>query len=148
MKFLPDFELNLLSRISSERRAELEKLIEPTGGKVVFHNGVSETAYHEQLDAAVALVSGSQDEGFGIPLVEAMSRGIPVVVSDIEIFREIGGSAALYFDQNSSADFANQIRLLDANPAWISRSKASIAWARRFNWNQSAAALMQLIREL
>jgi len=148
MKYLPDYELNLLSKISPERRAELETLIDPSGGAVVFHNGVSETAYHQQLDRAVALVTGSQDEGFGIPLVEAMSRGIPVVVSDIEIFREIGGSAALYFDQNSAADFANQVQKLKSNPAWLERSKASLKWARRFNWNQSAGALMRMIAEL
>jgi len=148
MKFLPDYELNLLSKISPERRAELEKLIDPTGGKVVFHNGVSETVYHQQLDKAVALVTGSQDEGFGIPLVESMSRGIPVVVSDIEIFREIGGSVALYFDQNSPADFANQIQKLKSNPAWLERSKASLKWARHFNWNHSAGALMRMISEL
>ena len=148
MKSLPDFELNLLSRIAPSRRAELEKLIDAKGGKVVFHNGVSEAEYHEQLDRAVALVSGSRDEGFGIPLVEAMSRGIPVVVSDIEIFREIGGSAALYFDQNSAVDFADQVRQLNANSVWQARSKASIGWASRFDWNKSAAALMQMIDRL
>jgi glycosyltransferase involved in cell wall biosynthesis len=148
MQYLPDYELNLLSKISTRRKAELESLVSPTGGKVIFHNGVSETAYHQQLDRAVALVSGSQDEGFGIPLVEAMSRGIPVVVSDIEIFREIGGSVALYFDQNSGADFANQVQKLKSNPAWLERSKASLKWSRRFNWNQSAGALMRVISEL
>jgi len=89
MQFLPDYELNLLSKISPERKAQLEALIAPNGGKVIFHNGVSETVYHQQLDRAVALVTGSQDEGFGIPLVEAMSRGIPVVVSDIEILEKL-----------------------------------------------------------
>ncbi len=148
MKHLPDFELNLLSKISPSRRAELESRIEPAGGKVIFHNGVSETAYHQQLDRAVALVTGSQDEGFGIPLVEAMSRGIPVVVSDIEIFREIGGSAALYFDQNNPSDFAHQVKKLTANPAWIARSEASLKWSRHFNWSQSAGALTQMISEL
>ena len=148
MKDLPGYELNLLSKITPERQTELESIIDPNGGKVIFHNGVSETAYHDQLDRSVALVSGSQDEGFGIPLVEAMSRGIPIVVSDIEIFREIGGPAAIFFDQNNASDFATSVKKLSSNPAWLSRSRESLQWSRSFNWNQSAAALLRMVSEL
>ena len=148
MKFLPNYELNLLSKISPARQAQLQVRVDPAGGKVVFHNGVSDAGYHAKLDAAVALVSGSLDEGFGIPLVEAMSRGIPVVVSDIEIFREIGGNVALYFDKTDAEDFANQVKKLSANPDWLERSAASQKWAKKFDWHKSAAALMSLIIEL
>jgi len=123
--------------------------VDPNGGKVIFHNGVSETAYHQQLDRAVALVTGSQDEGFGIPLVEAMSRGIPVVVSDIEIFREIGGTAALYFDQNSAPDFANQGSKTEIKPGLV-RALKSIAEVveKSSTGTNSAGALMRMISEL
>ena len=50
------------------------------------------------LRGATALVSASRDEGFGIPLVEAMALGTPLVVSDIPVFREVGGDAAAYVD--------------------------------------------------
>ena len=148
MKHLPGYELNLLSRISPQRRAELDELIDNAGGKVFFHCGVSESEYIEQLDRAVALVTASQDEGFGIPLVEAMSRGIPVVVSDIEIFREIGGQAAVYFNQNNPTDFAAAVKMLEANSEWLERSQESLEWSRQFDWNQSADALLQMVSEL
>ena len=148
MSRLQNYELNLLSKISATRRAELESTIDPAGGKVIFHNGVSESEYHKQLDRAVALVTGSHDEGFGIPLVEAMSRGIPVVVSDIEIFREIGGAAAIFFDQADAGDFAAKVKLLESNPDWMMHSVSGLAWSKRFDWNQSAASLLRMVAEL
>ena len=148
MSKLKGYELNLLSKISTARKAELQSRVDPAGGKVVFHNGVTDSEYHRMLDEAVALVSGSQDEGFGIPLVEAMSRGIPVVVSDIEIFREIGGSAASYFDQNDASNFVAKIKEIETNQTWMSLSLASQEWSRRFDWNQSAASLLRVIDRL
>jgi glycosyltransferase involved in cell wall biosynthesis len=148
MKHLPDYQLQLLSRITQERRAQLEALVDPAGGAVVFHNGVSENEYHNQLDKAVALVTGSQDEGFGIPLVESMSRGVPVVVSDIEIFREIGGPAAIFFNQNDAEAFANAVKSLETNPSWMDHSRLSARQAEKFNWDRSAAELIELMGRL
>lgn len=148
MQHLPDYELHLLSRIKPERKIELESRIKEGWGKVVFHNGVSEDEYHQQLDQAVALVTGSRDEGFGIPLIESMSRGVPVVVSDIEIFREIGGDVALFFNQDNPTDFAFQVRKLEANPAWVARGAAARKLAEQFNWNRSAGDLIEMISRL
>jgi glycosyltransferase involved in cell wall biosynthesis len=148
MQHLPEYELHLLSRIKPERKIELESRIKEGWGKVVFHNGVSEDEYHQQLDQAVALVTGSRDEGFGIPLIESMSRGVPVVVSDIEIFREIGGDVALFFNQDDPTDFAFQVRKLEANPAWVARGAAARKLAEQFNWNRSAGDLIEMISRL
>ena len=144
---LPNYELHLLSKISSSRQAQLEKLT-PTNAKVLFHNGVTEKQYLEILSNAVALVSASRDEGFGIPLVESMSRGIPVIVSDIEIFREIGGQAAIYFDQADAKGFAAQVRSLDSEQEWIARSAASQMQASKFTWQKSAEALLELLQQV
>jgi glycosyltransferase involved in cell wall biosynthesis len=94
------------------------------------------------------LVTGSRDEGFGIPLIESMSRGVPVVVSDIEIFKEIGGDVALFFDQESPEDFAQQVRKLESNPQWTQRSIDSRAHAEQFNWERSAGDLIEMISRL
>jgi O-antigen biosynthesis alpha-1,2-rhamnosyltransferase len=47
---------------------------------------------------ASALIFASRCEGFGLPLVEAMHYGMPVIASDIPVFREIGGDYPSYFD--------------------------------------------------
>ncbi|MFM2354078.1 MAG: hypothetical protein RLZZ608_1484, partial [Actinomycetota bacterium] len=109
-------------------------------------DGVSDDEYAALLDSATALVTASRDEGFGIPLVEAMGRGTPVVVSDIPIFREIGGDTALYAAADAEA-FAARITELLAEGEWERRSAAAPAEAARFDWSRSAAVLLELLRE-
>lgn len=146
MPLLADYELHLLSKISDDRRAELGSLA--TTKNIVFHNGVSESEYLRQLDEAVALVSASRDEGFGIPVIEAMGRGCPTIISDIEIFREVGAGAAIYFDQNSPESFAAAVRTIEAPSAWKAKSIAALAQAKKFNWQASADELIEAIKTL
>jgi glycosyltransferase involved in cell wall biosynthesis len=147
MSGLSNYELHLLSKISPQRQAQLEKLI-PLGSEVVFHNGVTDAEYQRILSSAVALVSASRDEGFGIPLVESMSRGIPVVVSEIEIFKEIGGQAAIYFDQEDVASFVSAVRSLEDEDEWTRRSAAAQGQAAKFTWKKSAESLLKLLKQI
>jgi glycosyltransferase involved in cell wall biosynthesis len=146
MRYLPDYELHLLSRITPARKTELTAL--SPQARLVFHNGVSDLEYRSLVGGAVALVSASCDEGFGIPVIEAASLGIPTVISDIEIFREIGGESSIYFDPNEAESFAEAVRSIASNQAWMERSSSALDNARRFNWDQSAAALWSIIRQI
>ena len=146
MALLPDFELVLLSRVAPERRVDLESL--DAIGNVKFRNGVSEMEYIDEIDSSFALVSASKDEGFGIPLVESMNRGTPIIVSDIEIFREIGESAASYFNFESPEEFANQVRNLDNPASWKAASLAALERAKNFSWEASADALLKMVEKL
>ncbi|WP_240630379.1 glycosyltransferase family 4 protein [Specibacter cremeus] len=147
MAGLPGFTLHLLSRIADARRAELEALV-PAGAAVVFHNGVSDAEYDELLLRATALVTLSRAEGYGLPLVEAMALGTPVVVADTPIFREVGGDAALYVPADSPAAFARAVTELADDAAWRARSAASVARAATFSWDDSARELAAIAREL
>ncbi|POH73509.1 glycosyltransferase [Arthrobacter glacialis] len=147
MAELPDFTLNLLSRITAERRAELTALV-PSGAKVVFHNGVSDAEYDELLLRTTALVTLSRAEGYGLPLVEAMALGTPVIVADTEIFREVGGTAAHYVPADSPSGFAAAVRALDSQPDWSASSAASVAQAATFSWDASAQELLAIAQEL
>ena len=144
LHLLPGARLHLLSRI---RPADRERLAAAApAGALVAHDGVSDEEYANLLDRATALVSASRDEGFGIPLVEAMGRGTPVVVSDIPIFREIGGQTALYAAAGDAQDFAARITELLEPGEWERRSAAAPAEAARFDWARSAAVLLELLR--
>ena len=142
---LPGYKLELLSRINDDRREELAKLALEVGAEVTFRNGVSDNEYHRALDSCTALVSASLDEGFGIPLVEAMSRSVPVVVSDIPIFREVAGGAGLYFEPLDPESLASAVRGLELNPP---AGEKLIEQAAKFNWDESAKSLLKFIRQL
>ncbi|MCO1655919.1 glycosyltransferase family 4 protein [Pseudonocardia humida] len=146
MGSLPDHELHLMSRVGDAERARLTALAH--GGRLVFHDGVSDEEYHGALRAATALVSASRDEGFGIPLVEAMGLGTPVVVSDIPVFREVGGDAAAYVAPDDVAGFVRAVRELDDPDVWAARSAASRERAARYSWEASARVLLALLERV
>lgn len=144
---LPGYTLHLLSRITPQRRADLEALV-PEGASVVFHNGVTDEEYAALLRTATALASLSRAEGYGLPLVEAMSLGTPVITSDIPIFREVGGDAALYVDPASPRQFADAVRTLQQPGDWEDASRKSVARAAEFSWDESARQLVDVAAEV
>jgi glycosyltransferase involved in cell wall biosynthesis len=146
MVWLPNFELHLLSAVSDQTKARLVALAGDSSFRVVFHNGVSDVDYRQLLSEAFALVSASKDEGFGIPLIEAMSLGTPVVCSDIPIFREVADGAALYFYADDAGQFANQVLTLGND--WRQASQKALENAERFSWADSARKLDGLFAEL
>ena len=146
MHLLPEYHLHLLSRASATDEARLRALA--PADSVTFHGGVTDAQYHEVLSTAAALVTASRAEGFGLPLVESMAVGTPVVVSDIPVFREIGGDAAVYFDPESPASFAGAIRSLEDDDRWMSRSQLSAQQASTYRWENSARALLQVLQRV
>lgn len=148
MKLLPEYELVLLSRITRQRESTLRSLAGSAESRVTFRDGVTDLEYANELTGAFALVSASKDEGFGIPLVEAMEHGIPLVLSDIPIFREIGQDAALYFDHASPEQFVKQIRKLEETGNWDEFSSRSRERGRFFDWNKSATKLLDVVKQL
>jgi len=146
LNYLDGFTLHLLSRITDGDRRRLERLA--PAGSIVFHNGTTDEEYFELLGQATALVSASRDEGFGIPLVEAMSVGTPIVISDIEIFHEIGGDAALYAHPDSPMEFADAVKKLESDVTWNERSQAALRQSALFSWARSAQKLLDVLIEV
>lgn len=145
MAGLPDYELQLLSRYDPRRRAELEALV-PEGARVVFRDGVSEEEYQALLARCTALVTASAAEGYGLPVVEAMAAGTPVVLSDIPIFREIAASQCLT-DFSAPGALARAVRGLEDPEEYRRRVLAGLAEVGRWSWEDSARALVAVVRE-
>jgi len=143
---VPHWEFHFLSRIDSKTRRALEKLA--PNARLVFHDGTPESEYRELLATSRALVSASLDEGFGIPLIEAMAEGTPVLVSDIEIFHEVAGEAALFAPATDAEAFAAALSRLDDEKIWSAQSRAAIAQAEKFSWQASAVRLLDVLDQV
>ncbi len=70
---------------------------------------------------AFTYVFPSIDEGFGIPLIEAMRAQVPVICSDIEVFKEIGDDSVVYFKKQDYNDLYNQLKLVYQDKSIVER---------------------------
>ena len=81
-------------------------------GTVVFAGYVREAALASLLDACTAVIYPSLYEGFGMPVLEAMARGKPVLCSNVTSLPEVAGDAAIYFDPTDPGQIASAIDAL------------------------------------
>lgn len=147
MEWLPGRTLHLLSRISKERKADLQKLV-PKNAAVIFHNGVSDDDYERLLADNAVLATASFDEGYGIPVAEALAMGVPAVISDIPVFHEVGGDGALYFNPTNPKACAEAVMQLDntvVREDHITRGKLHM---QQFSWEASAKRLHEAMQRL
>ncbi len=147
MKYLPDHTLHILSKSSPARLQALKAMV-PKNAKVIFYNGVSDKQYAELLADKAALVSASLDEGFGVPAVEALSIGVPAVLSNIPVFHEVAAGGALYFEPNDPKDFAEKVQQLDDKPTRERIIEHGKKHAATFSWDISARTLLNAITSL
>jgi len=92
---------------------------------------------------ARALIAPSSYEGFGLPPLEAMAVGTPVIAARASSLPEVGGDAAVYVAPDDDAALATEIRrVLDDDAHHAALSAASIAQSRRFSWDDTARATL------
>jgi glycosyltransferase involved in cell wall biosynthesis len=99
--------------------------------------------------AARVLLFPSLEEGFGLPVLEAMAHGLPVVASNSSALPEVGGDAPLYVDPHDPRDIAERVRQavedLPLRTAMIERGRAR---ARQFTWQRTAEGTCALYDEV
>lgn len=106
---------------------------------------VSDQELRALYEHALALVFPSLYEGFGLPPVEAMTCGCPVVISEQPALVEVCGDAALHCEANDVAALARHLRALNDDAALRQRlSAAGRERARRFTWAATARTLLGL----
>ena len=96
------------------------------------------------------IIQPSESEGFGLPVIEAMACGTPVIASDIPALREVGGNATEYCAVGNVAAFSERaFELLHESPSSReNRRRSCFQQASRFSWTKHAAQVAQLYREV
>jgi len=116
----------------------------PLAGRVTYLGYVSQRRREELYAGARMLVLPSLDEGFGLPVLEAMSAGIPVVVSNRGSLPEVAGGAGTLVAPDDVAGLAAAIERLATDDAMaFEHARAGLARAREFTWPRAAATLRQ-----
>ena len=97
------------------------------------------------LSGAIALLMPSLHEGFGVPVIEAMACGTPVITSNCSAMPEVAGAAALYVDPFSTENIASGISSVLENKNLRQRmSSEGLVHCQKFRWSVSAAKLYDL----
>ena len=99
--------------------------------------------------AADLLVMPSRIEGFGLPVLEAMACGTPVICSRMASLPEVGGDAVVYFDPDNPEELAEAMeRVLSSKELQESLSVKGLDRARRFTWEESTRKHVELYQRL
>jgi glycosyltransferase involved in cell wall biosynthesis len=117
------------------------------GSNVRFVGQITDDHKAELLRSASALVFPSLSEGFGIPIVEGALFGLPVICSDLPVFREIAGDLAIFFDPRSVADLVRRLDEVASSPAHVGQQTAALRdrCVARYGVEAATARLTKLL---
>lgn len=127
---------------------EIQQMIKDYNIKddVILLGYVSQKNYPKLMASAKLLVFPSKFEGFGLPILEAMASGVPVVCSDMPVLHEVAGEAALYFNPDDPTDMKNKIKQVaqEERLREIMVNKG-LKRAKEFSWEKCAKETLNYI---
>lgn len=146
----PELELHVVGRPVAQAAPD------PALGELLEADGVRVLGYLSDADLAAAYARAtvfgypSLEEGFGLPLLEAMTLGCPVVTSNVSCLPEIAGPAAELVDPESVDSIADGLRRV---LAWSAEERSARVqrgreWAAEFSWQTAAEGYLEVYREL
>ena len=141
----PILPLVIAGGASPEAHTLLERIShEPLKGHVEYRGYVADDQREALFAGARALVLPSWDEGFGLPVLEAMSAGVPVVTSNRGSLPEVVGGAGVTLDPDDVASWAATLDKVATDTAWATDlACAGLERAKAFTWERSAEQVRQ-----
>lgn len=139
-KYLLNYQLVIAGK-KDDFHAALEEEVQKSGlhDRVIFTGFVEDAQLAGLYKAATAYVFPSLSEGFGLPGLEAMSYGLPVISSNATCLPEIYGDAAEYFNPKSIASIAKVISKVLSDKALQEKlSKKGYTQVKKYNWKKTA----------
>lgn len=132
---------------SEEILARVER--SPRRDSIEVAGYVDDARLDEYYSNARVLAFPSLDEGFGMPVLDAMARGVPVLTSDRSATREVAGSAALLIDPKHVDSIASGLLRIISNPTLREQlRRAGLQRASEFSWDNAVAGTWRVYQEL
>jgi glycosyltransferase involved in cell wall biosynthesis len=111
--------------------------------EIILAGFISEELKTYFYNKADFIVYPSLYEGFGLPVLEAISAGNVVLASNAASIPEVGGDVCLYFDPSSDEDLVNKLQFMVENPSWSDENKEKrLAHFKNFSWDKTAKATL------
>lgn len=121
----------------------------PSGGRIIFRHNIESADLPALYQSALIFAYPSIFEGFGIPILEAMYSGVPVITSTGSCFSETGGDAALYCDPYDLATMGKNLsRVLSEEETRSGMIKRGLLQSKKFDGENVAANLMKVYLNL
>tara|TARA_R110002051_G_scaffold107616_2_gene180489 strand:+ start:37439 stop:38509 length:1071 start_codon:yes stop_codon:yes gene_type:complete len=152
LRMLPEYDLVIAGKNSTKNAEDITALIRSYNleNRVKLPGKISELDKQWYLQNCRAFVFPSLREGFGLPVIEAMRFGKPVITSNNTSLPEIGGDIAFYwehFDPEYMAQIVNEsIHTFDTNLE--ENTSKSITHAQSFNWKNAAQSYIDVYRNI
>lgn len=146
MAFLPELELYCVGG-GPIRKAELKSMSEAIVNRVRHLGFVTDEELNVLYNQAVCLIYPSSYEGFGIPVIEAMRAGCPVVGANCKAVLEVGGDALTVFAGSDPRAVADAI-LKTASAARPDLIQKGLAIAQRYSWDATHRQTLDVYRSL
>jgi glycosyltransferase involved in cell wall biosynthesis len=146
----PELLLDVVGENRTHPPLDLAGLVDSMGlGRHVRLSGfIDDTALAQRYSAADAVVYLSEYEGFGLPVLEALSRGLPVLTTRRPATGEVFAEAALLAEPDDPREIADQVRRLLMDPATrATLSQHGRVLASSFSWEKAAAETRRVLEE-
>jgi glycosyltransferase involved in cell wall biosynthesis len=144
-----------LTRIGDPFTVEQQHVLRDAGlaDRFTAVNHVDESTLAALYRRAALVLQPSAREGFGLPVIEALASGTPVVASDVSVLREVGGTAVEYCTVGDVDAWRRKVATLlqerrDSPLQWSARRERGREHARRFTWERFAADVAQVYRDV
>ena len=109
---------------------------------IIFTGYISDSELRNYYAGALALINPSLYEGFGLPVAEALSMNCPVLASDIEAFREVGGTDVVYFNTSDVAELSGLIKSFNHYTQTVKTNQLKSS-----TWKSSAEIVDRIIKQ-
>ena len=117
-------------------------------GAVSLFENIDDEQLCDLYNQAEAFIYPSEYEGFGIPLLEAMACGCPVIASNIPSTQEVAGEVPIYFEPGNTNSLERALDLLSNNAEIQTRVSKGIAVAGGFSWKNTASQIYRALKAL
>jgi len=145
-----NLQLVLVGKLGWKSESLQEQInVSPFKKDILLLGYVERTVLPTIYTGAKAFVYPSYFEGFGLPVLEAMSCGTPVIVSNVSSLPEIIGTAGLVFSPNNQDQLVKRInKVLEDESLQQALSKKSLQQAAKFSWHKTAQETLQIFEQL